>query len=99
MKPLSQNRVPMSQPLLVSPTGSTLVGGDTSVRDLTERGAIVLSHFHVIAQHLNWSIRCEKCGESVQGFNSGEERYLAVRCGCTEYRAEVSTAARARLGS
>lgn len=89
----------MSNPLIVDPTGAAAVPGLTDVVELTERGAIILSHFHVIAQKLDWSIRCEQCGKDVQGYNSGEERYLSVRCGCREYRAEISASGRIRLGS
>lgn len=89
----------MAGPLLVDPSGNAAVPGEADVCELTERGAIVLSHFHVIAQKLNWSIRCEQCGQPIQGYNSGETRYLSVRCGCREYRAEISSAGRVRLGS
>lgn len=88
----------MSAPLLVNPSGAPVRSAQSNVVDLTERGAIVLSHFHIIAQKLGWSIRCERCGEPVQGYNSGQEKYLAVRCGCTEYRADISPEARVRLG-
>lgn len=85
--------------LIVDPSGRPVVPDvATDVCDLTEKGAIVLSHFHIIAQKLNWSIRCEHCGEPVQGYNSGHETFLSCRCGCREYRAEVSPAARRRLG-
>lgn len=89
----------MSAPLLVDPNGKALTHSEQDVCDLTEKGAIVLSHFHIIAQKLNWSIRCEHCGEPVQGYNNGHERYLSCRCGCREYRAEVSAASRQRFGS
>ena len=59
-----------------------------SVHELTVKGAVVLSHFHIIAQKFGWSIRCEKCGQPIQGFNSGNDKYVAVRCGCTEWRCE-----------
>ena len=89
----------MAAPLIVDPTGKGVVPNDADVCELTERGAIVLSHFHVIAQKLDWSIRCERCQQFVQGYNSGETRFLSVRCGCREYRAEISSAGRIRLGS
>lgn len=89
----------MPGPLLVDPGGAPIVPGEADVCELTERGAIVLSHFHVVAQKLNWSIRCEQCGQPVQGYNHAETRFLSVRCGCREYRAEMSAAGRVRLGS
>lgn len=89
----------MPGPLLVDPRGNALTPSPSDVVDLTEKGAIVLSHFHIIAQRLEWGIVCSICGQPVQGHNSGQEKYLAVRCGCREYRADVSDAARRRFGS
>lgn len=89
----------MAAPLLVDPSGNAVVHNETNVVELTPQGATVLSHFHVVAQKLEWSIRCELCGQPVQGYNSGHEKsYLAVQCGCREYRCEITPELRRRLG-
>lgn len=85
----------MSAPLIVDPFGAPVIPAEKL--DLTEKGAIVLSHFHVIAQKFNWSIRCEECGQPLQGYNAGHEKYMAVRCGCREFVAEVTPSARGRI--
>lgn len=88
----------MAAPLLVDPAGRPLVNAQANVVELTPQGAIVLSHFHIVAQKLNWSIRCENCGQPIQGYNTGHETYLSVQCGCREYRCEVDADLRRRLG-
>lgn len=75
-----------NNPLLFNAQGG--IATPESVHELTVKGAIVLSHFHIIAQRFNWSIRCEKCGNTIQGFNSGNDKYVAVRCKCSEWRCE-----------
>ena len=78
----------MSQGLIINPgTGRPA----TDVVDLTAKGAVTLANFHMLAQQFGWSIRCEKCGQPVQGNNTGanDEKYLAVQCRCREYRCEA----------
>jgi len=75
-----------NNPLLFNAQGG--VATPESVHELTPKGAIVLSHFHIIAQKFGWSIRCEKCGSTIQGFNTGNDKYVSVRCKCSEWRCE-----------
>ena len=73
-------------PLLFDQFGGAARKGN--VHELTAKGAITLSHLHVIAQHFNWSLRCEKCGSAIQGHNSGNDKYFVIRCSCSEWRCE-----------
>lgn len=75
--------------LIINPSTGKAASAD--VVDLTIKGAVVLSNFHVLAQRFNWSIRCESCGQPVQGNNGnpGTDKYLSVACGCKEYRCEA----------
>jgi hypothetical protein len=80
----------MDQALIINPA--------KDVVDLTERGAIVLANLHILANKLDWSLRCERCGQPVQGRNNtSEAKFLSVQCGCREYRAEISTRNRGRI--
>lgn len=76
--------------LIVDPSGRP-VSAPSDVVEFSAKGVVVLTHFHIIAQKYNWSIRCEKCGQPVQGLNNGaEKKYMSISCGCTEYRADIS---------
>lgn len=83
----------MGKPLLVSPSGESLVPDpDQEVVEFNDKGMMVMSHFHILAQRYNWSIRCEKCGQPIQGYNSGNEaKYMSLRCECREYRADITS--------
>lgn len=76
----------MGNPLLFNAQGGTATPQDT--HDLTAKGAIVLSNFHILAQRFGWAIICNKCGKPIQGFNTGNDKFLSVRCGCSEWRCE-----------
>jgi hypothetical protein len=68
------------------------------VVDLTERGAITMANFHMVANQLNWSVRCEKCGGAVQGKNSTSDAAIIVlECGCREYRAAIPVRLRGKF--
>lgn len=78
----------MSRGLIINPSTGRAAN---DVVDLTERGAITLSNFHMLAQMFNWGIRCNQCGQMVQGNNqTTNAKYLVVQCGCREYRAEIT---------
>ena len=66
--------------------------------ELSERGAITLANFHMLAGQFNWSVRCERCGSPVQGRNSTTDaNYLAVACRCREYVAQITPRVRASV--